>query len=152
MQAVTSQCILDSQSNANLNDDIVESIKMIKANAEIMKIKTNSKNIENVFGDALSNFNHHMHVLNMSGFFNLVENTVNSYELTEHILEQAYSRAVAQYADTLRVRGFKNTAYGEVKCKLVNQFIVKTKLHRGHVFLDLGSGIGNVVMQGIPYS
>ena len=37
--------------------------------------------------------------------------------------------------------------YGEIKTNLCAEFIKATKLKQGQVFLDMGSGIGNVVLQ-----
>lgn len=43
--------------------------------------------------------------------------------------------------------GFSNNVYGEVKHKLVKEFIKIADIRPHHVFLDMGSGIGNVVLQ-----
>ena len=67
--------------------------------------------------------------------------------LINHILEQAYSRTVASHADLLSQKGFGSTVYGEIKTKLVSEFISLTNLTKSKTFLDLGSGIGNVVLQ-----
>lgn len=37
--------------------------------------------------------------------------------------------------------------YGEVNPILVKEFITKTRIHSRSVFMDLGCGIGNVVLQ-----
>lgn len=69
-------------------------------------------------------------------------------QLIVHILEQSYSRTVAPDADMLRhYKGFSNNVYGEIKPIFVDHFLKKVKLRPGKVFLDMGSGIGNVVLQ-----
>lgn len=68
--------------------------------------------------------------------------------LINHILEQAYSRTVAPYSELLnQYRAFGNNVYGEVKSSLVREFIKNAKIQPHHVFIDMGSGIGNVVLQ-----
>ncbi|KAI9021200.1 histone methylation protein DOT1-domain-containing protein [Hyaloraphidium curvatum] len=68
--------------------------------------------------------------------------------LINHILEQAYSRTVAPYSELLnQYRAFGNNVYGEVKSGLVREFIKNARIQPHHVFIDMGSGIGNVVLQ-----
>ncbi|KAJ3085790.1 Nucleosomal histone H3-Lys79 methylase [Quaeritorhiza haematococci] len=70
------------------------------------------------------------------------------YPFVAHILEQAYARAVGPYSHLLcKTRGFSNNVYGEVKHILVHEFIRKAGIKPHHTFLDMGSGIGNVVLQ-----
>ncbi|KAI9302436.1 histone-lysine N-methyltransferase, H3 lysine-79 specific [Cunninghamella echinulata] len=71
-----------------------------------------------------------------------------SYDLTCHILYQVYSRTVAHQADELNnYQAFSNYVYGEINASLVNEFISKTNITSESVFMDLGCGIGNVVLQ-----
>ncbi|KAI8388894.1 histone-lysine N-methyltransferase, H3 lysine-79 specific [Radiomyces spectabilis] len=71
-----------------------------------------------------------------------------SYDLTCHILYQVYSRTVAQEADALNnYIAFSNYVYGEINTILVKEFIEKTNIRSNSVFMDLGCGIGNVVLQ-----
>lgn len=42
---------------------------------------------------------------------------------------------------------FSNYVYGEINASLVNEFITKTNITSKSVFMDLGCGIGNVVLQ-----
>ncbi|KAI8805536.1 histone methylation protein DOT1-domain-containing protein [Cladochytrium replicatum] len=69
-------------------------------------------------------------------------------EFVSHVLEQSYARSVAPVSEMLNhYKGFSNNVYGEVKQALVTDFIRNTHLRSKHVFLDMGSGIGNVVLQ-----
>ncbi|RUS29628.1 hypothetical protein BC938DRAFT_480434 [Jimgerdemannia flammicorona] len=71
-----------------------------------------------------------------------------SYELVCHILYQVYSRTVAPHADSLnQYKAFSNTVYGEVNAILTKEFIERTKIDSQSVFVDMGCGIGNVVLQ-----
>ncbi|KAJ1534182.1 Nucleosomal histone H3-Lys79 methylase, partial [Nowakowskiella sp. JEL0078] len=71
-----------------------------------------------------------------------------NFKLVSHILEQAYARSVAPDSDRLNwYKGFSNNVYGEVKHGLVDEFIKNADIKPYHIFLDMGSGIGNVVLQ-----
>ncbi|KAF9328676.1 Nucleosomal histone H3-Lys79 methylase [Podila minutissima] len=70
------------------------------------------------------------------------------YDLVVHILQQVYSRTVAARASKLnQYEAFSNNVYGEILPILTKEFIQKTKLNENKVFVDLGCGIGNVVLQ-----
>ncbi|KAJ1513422.1 Nucleosomal histone H3-Lys79 methylase, partial [Coelomomyces lativittatus] len=69
------------------------------------------------------------------------------FSLVSHVLYQAYARAVAPKADILqKYKAFSNTVYGEINPNLVEQILTQVTLNPEDVFIDLGSGIGNVVM------
>ncbi|RKO97931.1 DOT1-domain-containing protein [Caulochytrium protostelioides] len=71
-----------------------------------------------------------------------------SYDLVVHMMEQSYARTVAPFADALNhYTGFSNNVYGEIKHRLVAQIMNTVKLKPGMVYLDMGSGIGNTVLQ-----
>ncbi|KAJ3163872.1 Nucleosomal histone H3-Lys79 methylase [Geranomyces variabilis] len=71
-----------------------------------------------------------------------------SYQMVSHILEQAYSRSVAPSSSLLnQYEGFSNNVYGEVKHNFVNTIIKEARIQPHHIFLDMGSGIANVVLQ-----
>ncbi|RUS18448.1 S-adenosyl-L-methionine-dependent methyltransferase [Endogone sp. FLAS-F59071] len=71
-----------------------------------------------------------------------------SFELVCHILYQVYSRTVAPHADSLnQYQAFSNTVYGEVNAILTKEFIERTGINSRSVFVDMGCGIGNVVLQ-----
>ncbi|KAJ3011964.1 Nucleosomal histone H3-Lys79 methylase [Thoreauomyces humboldtii] len=71
-----------------------------------------------------------------------------SYPMVAHILEQSYARSVAPHSDSLRkYEGFSNNVYGEVRPSFVNTLIQEAGIKPHHIFVDMGSGIGNVVLQ-----
>ena len=68
--------------------------------------------------------------------------------LTERILAQIYSRTVSPQVDKLRrYEAASDNVYGELLPGFVSQIFRDTKLTPQSVFLDLGSGVGNVVLQ-----
>ncbi|KAJ4356628.1 Nucleosomal histone H3-Lys79 methylase [Didymosphaeria variabile] len=67
--------------------------------------------------------------------------------LVKCILAQVYWRTVSPYAYLLkRVKG-KETTYGELLPPFVHAIFQQTGLNSRSVFVDLGSGVGNVVLQ-----
>eukprot|EP00833_Pecoramyces_ruminatium_P005110 jgi/Orpsp1_1/1179142/evm.model.c7180000068101.1 len=110
---------------------------------------TNRKNKEGL-KKAIAEYNKVLEsIINDKAFVDSEEyGDVSAPELVSHILIQAYSRTVAQKSDMLNsYRGFSNNVYGEVNSNLVTEFIKNSELKPHHIFIDMGSGIGNVVLQ-----
>ena len=70
-------------------------------------------------------------------------------KLIERILTQTYSRTVSLHVHKLsRYENGTDNVYGELLPKFVSDILTKdTKLKSGQIFVDLGSGVGNVVLQ-----
>ncbi|KAJ2819707.1 Nucleosomal histone H3-Lys79 methylase [Coemansia erecta] len=69
-------------------------------------------------------------------------------DLAIHIVEQTYNRVVAPTVDMLRqYKAFSNNVYGEILPTLVSEFIERAGINHETTFVDLGCGIGNVVLQ-----
>ncbi|KAJ1848983.1 Nucleosomal histone H3-Lys79 methylase [Coemansia sp. RSA 2708] len=69
-------------------------------------------------------------------------------DLAIHVIEQTYNRIVAPTVDMLRqYKAFSNNVYGEILPTLVSEFIGRTGITHETMFVDLGCGIGNVVLQ-----
>ncbi len=68
--------------------------------------------------------------------------------LIERILSQVYARTVSPRVETLRrYENGTDNVYGEMLPRFVSQIIKDTRLRHDQVFVDLGSGVGNVVLQ-----
>ena len=64
------------------------------------------------------------------------------------IIEENYQRSVGPNVPMLkRYEAFSSTVYGELMPSLAYEMIQITKLNENSLFLDLGSGVGNVVVQ-----
>lgn len=64
------------------------------------------------------------------------------------IIEENYQRSVGPHVQSLKqYEAFSSTVYGELMPSLAHEIIVLTGLGEGKLFLDLGSGVGNVVVQ-----
>ncbi|EME47625.1 hypothetical protein DOTSEDRAFT_69543 [Dothistroma septosporum NZE10] len=74
-------------------------------------------------------------------------NTLN-LEWVKRVLEQIYARTVSPKVETLRAyQNGSDNVYGELLPRFCSEIFRKTKLNYDQVFIDLGSGVGNVVLQ-----
>ena len=72
------------------------------------------------------------------------------FNMVDCILDQVYERAVSpsvRLLTKMKAENTKDNTYGELLHKFVSQIISQTKLKSDQVFVDLGSGVGNVVLQ-----
>ncbi|KAF2646041.1 DOT1-domain-containing protein [Massarina eburnea CBS 473.64] len=67
--------------------------------------------------------------------------------LVKRITAQVYQRTVSYRAHLLRQVKGKSTTYGELLPNFVHTIFQQTGLNSQSVFVDLGSGVGNVVLQ-----
>ena len=71
-----------------------------------------------------------------------------SLRLVDRILNQVYVRTVSPRVEILRnYQPFSNNTYGELLSPFCSEIFRKTRLDSSSVFLDMGSGVGNVVLQ-----
>ncbi|TFK22041.1 DOT1-domain-containing protein [Coprinopsis marcescibilis] len=64
------------------------------------------------------------------------------------VIEENYQRCVGPNVPKLKkYEAFTSTVYGELMPNLVCKIVKQTGLKEGSLFLDLGSGVGNVVVQ-----
>jgi H3 lysine-79-specific histone-lysine N-methyltransferase len=71
-----------------------------------------------------------------------------SLPLVERILTQIYSRTVSPRVSSLRqYENGSDNVYGELLPRFISNIFKETQLKSGQIFVDLGSGVGNVVMQ-----
>lgn len=68
--------------------------------------------------------------------------------VAHRIVEETYQRCVGPQITQLRkYEAFSSNVYGELTPAFVDDIIVRTRLNSKSLFLDLGSGVGNVVLQ-----
>jgi H3 lysine-79-specific histone-lysine N-methyltransferase len=68
--------------------------------------------------------------------------------LVERILSQTYSRTVSPKVNLLKqYENGTDNVYGELLPRFSHTIFSETRLRSYHVFVDLGSGVGNVVLQ-----
>jgi H3 lysine-79-specific histone-lysine N-methyltransferase len=70
-------------------------------------------------------------------------------KLVEHIIKnQVYARTVSPQVHLVRhYESFSDNVYGELLPKFLSRIFKDTKLKSNQVFVDLGSGVGNCVLQ-----
>ncbi|OCB92051.1 DOT1-domain-containing protein [Sanghuangporus baumii] len=68
--------------------------------------------------------------------------------VVHRIIEETYQRCVGPQINQLRkYEAFSSNVYGELTPAFVDDIIKRTRLNSKSLFLDLGSGVGNVVLQ-----
>lgn len=67
--------------------------------------------------------------------------------MLKHILQQAYNRAVVEPDKLNQYEPFSAAVYGETSFELVCQILEAIRANANDVFIDLGSGVGQVVLQ-----
>lgn len=71
-----------------------------------------------------------------------------SLPFVERILTQVYARTVSPRVESLRqYENGSDNVYGELLPRFISDIFKQTRLKSGQIFVDLGSGVGNVVLQ-----
>ena len=102
------------------------------------------------FREAVAEYNEALEGLRAKGV--ITKNLDDIHELplplVEHILTQIYSRTVSPKVDSLRkYENGTDNVYGELLPRFISKIFKETKITSDKVFVDLGSGVGNVVLQ-----
>ncbi|KAK7873280.1 hypothetical protein R5R35_011346 [Gryllus longicercus] len=74
-------------------------------------------------------------------------NDNNSNALLVHVLGQVYNRSVSDAKKLNHYKPFSSEVYGETSHEVIFEIMNKIKLTNDDIFLDLGSGVGQVVLQ-----
>lgn len=99
--------------------------------------------------DAVRDYNALVRQCRKDGTFKKRISTLNPLPspLVEHILTQSYARTVALRVEELKdYQAFSNEVYGELLPKFTSKIFKETHLDSTKIFVDLGSGTGNVVL------
>ncbi|OGE58538.1 hypothetical protein PENARI_c001G05047 [Penicillium arizonense] len=105
---------------------------------------------ETQFREAVGDYNKAIQRLRTSGSLAKHLDTTERISLpwVERILTQIYARTVSPRVDSLRqYENGTDNVYGELLPRFISTIFKETKLKSGQVFVDLGSGVGNVVLQ-----
>lgn len=100
--------------------------------------------------DTVDDFNKLIKPLVKDGTFHRELSGIQSMHLdwVKRILDQTYARTVSPHVDTLKAyKNGSDNVYGELLPRFVSQIFQDTQLNHEQVFVDLGSGVGNVVLQ-----
>lgn len=115
--------------------------------------KASNRNIQDLAGfkSAIREYNQALLALVEDGI--IARNLDKLHELPAHlvafILDQIYDRTVAPKVELLsKYENGTDYVYGELLHPFITKILVEqTKMTSGQVFVDLGSGVGNVVLQ-----
>lgn len=102
------------------------------------------------FAHVIDEFNAHIAVKVKNGDVARHLGTMHAIPLplVERILSQVYARTVSPRVSTLRAyENGTDNVYGELLPRFVHEIFRETRLDSSQVFVDLGSGVGNVVLQ-----
>ncbi|OQE27352.1 hypothetical protein PENSTE_c004G06958 [Penicillium steckii] len=105
---------------------------------------------ETQFRDTVDDFNKAIERLRISGSIAKQLDATQRIGLpwVERILIQTYARTVSPRVESLRqYENGTDNVYGELLPRFISNIFKETKLKSGQVFVDLGSGVGNVVLQ-----
>jgi H3 lysine-79-specific histone-lysine N-methyltransferase len=116
----------------------------------LLSRNSRDKELLDGFKTAVDNYNKALETLLNDG--NLSKNIDSMhhlpFEMVRLILRQVYDRAVSPQVDILkRTKDNKDNTYGELLAQFVTMVVEETQLKSDQVFVDLGSGVGNVVLQ-----
>jgi H3 lysine-79-specific histone-lysine N-methyltransferase len=149
-------------------EDIAETVKLIceeylpdELRREIADEEGNSKFYRGLlrawacestedFEDTVLDFNDFLKPLVSDGTIHreLIRKTHMPLPWVKRILDQTYARTVSPRVDTLKAyKNGSDNVYGELLPDFVSEILHKTRLNHEQVFVDLGSGVGNVVLQ-----
>lgn len=112
--------------------------------------KSRNTNDGKGFKAALEEYNEQLFALQKKGTIAKNIDAMRSVprELVEFILDQVYDRTVAPKVDLLaKYENGTDNVYGELLHPFISDIFDRTKLTSDMVFVDLGSGVGNVTLQ-----
>jgi H3 lysine-79-specific histone-lysine N-methyltransferase len=125
-------------------------IRKLERAMNLLSRNNKDKELLDGFKTAVDNYNNALEMLRSSD--NLSKNLDKMhnlpFEMVRLILRQVYDRAVSPKVDILKkTKDNKDNTYGELLAHFVTMIIEETQLKSDQVFVDLGSGVGNVVLQ-----
>lgn len=141
------RCVADTYLTEN------ESQPFTDANNGLIRQLERSSNLKNykAFRAALDTYNLRLRELQESGAIarNLGKRHSLPSNLVAFILQQVYDRTVAPRVELLaKYENGTDNVYGELLHPFINEILVqRLKMTSDQVFVDLGSGVGNVALQ-----
>lgn len=123
--------------------------RILRAKSLLLKNVRDEELLSN-FKEAVVAYNTELEELvKTDGFGSIFDDTHElSFELVKCLLTQVYERVVSPRVDFLKKKTeHKDNTYGELHDEFITKIIQETNLKSDQVFVDLGSGVGNVVLQ-----
>jgi H3 lysine-79-specific histone-lysine N-methyltransferase len=132
---------LPSDLSAELSSDALGTVRLLK--------RAVTKDDPELFKKELGKFNKLVRDKHHDGTIPRILDEMHALPLSlvKRITAQSYNRIVSPHAHRLRKVEGKETTYGELLTPFVHKIFAQTGLNSSHTFVDLGSGVGNVVLQ-----
>ncbi|KAI9887826.1 MAG: Nucleosomal histone H3-Lys79 methylase [Watsoniomyces obsoletus] len=115
-----------------------------------MKRAVTTKSLD-LFRSVLTDYNKDIKALYDEGAFTKSLDKMGQQiplQLVDHILTQIYARTVSLGVQSLRkYENGTDNVYGEILPRFASKIFKDTELTHDKIFIDLGSGVGNVVLQ-----
>ncbi|KAF1831917.1 histone-lysine N-methyltransferase [Decorospora gaudefroyi] len=127
--------------SAELSSDALGIVRLLK--------RAVTKDDPTLFQQELAHFNQLIRTKYADGTIPRILDDMHALPLSlvKRITAQSYNRIVSPHAHRLRKVEGKETTYGELLTPFVHKIFAQTGLNSTHTFVDLGSGVGNVVLQ-----
>eukprot|EP00912_Choanoflagellata_sp_UC4_P000721 UC4_evm2s449 len=68
-------------------------------------------------------------------------------EVSQQLMKTIYNMSITDISSLNHYKGFSEEVYGEFSPNMISEIVRNTPIKPGHRFMDLGSGVGQVVMQ-----
>ena len=91
-------------------------------------------------------FNDWSHKMRATNEGSSVEKKRCSKKLIKYLMSLIYNRAVQEPGKLNQYEAFSPEVYGETGFDIIDQMLSRVPLNENDIFLDLGSGVGNVVL------
>ncbi|PLB42050.1 histone methyltransferase DOT1 [Aspergillus candidus] len=142
--------VIDIVSQNYLPDDEIDVFDNESTGIKRRMRRAMAQSSEDDFREVVADYNRTIERLRRDGVIAKKLDATHRLELphVERILTQIYSRTVSPRVDTLRqYENGSDNVYGELLPRFISTIFKETGLKSGQVFVDLGSGVGNVVLQ-----
>ncbi|RDW62976.1 histone methyltransferase DOT1 [Aspergillus mulundensis] len=142
--------VIDTVSQAYIPEDELDEFNNETTGIKRRLRRALARGSEPEFREAVTEYNTAIKRLRQSG--SIAKKLDNTYRLSlthvERILTQIYSRTVSPEVESLRqYENGTDNVYGELLPRFISTIFKETGLKSNQVFVDLGSGVGNVVLQ-----
>lgn len=147
---IVAEVYLTEEQQKPFTDENTGIIRKIQRAMNLLSRNRQNQDLRDGFKKAVDTYNDALEGLIKGGV--LAKNLDNKHHLPLNmvhiILRQVYDRAVSPEVDLLKAyENGTDNVYGELLDSFVSKILGETKLKSDQVFVDLGSGVGNVVLQ-----
>ena len=147
---IVPEVYLTEDQQKHFTDENTGHIRKIQRAMNLLSRNRQEQDLIDGFKNAVDTYNEALEDLIKDGI--LAKNLDNRHHLpldmVHIILRQVYDRAVSPEVDLLKAyENGTDNVYGELLDSFISKILKETKIKSDQVFVDLGSGVGNVVLQ-----